>query len=284
VADVAFLVMELEFVDRPELASGLAQRYLTAAGDPEGAELLPYYTTYRDVVRGKVRSLQAEDERLGGKARENAAAKATRHFLRGLGRLSPPADRPALVIVGGLPGVGKSTVARGLEATCGFRWIGTDRVRKELAATPGAGAERLGEAAVSTAYGGGIYSGEWNERTYAECERRARDVLLDGGRVVVDGSFRRDRHRTRFIEAASRLGVPVVFLHGLLEPAEARRRLASRPPGPSDADWRIHERMAHDWDAPSPLSAPHIRELRLEGAAAEALHRATAILALESLA
>jgi hypothetical protein len=274
VADLAFLVMEMELVGRSDLAGELARRYFLATGDPEGAELLPYYVAYRGIVRGKVRSLQAADELMAPVAREGAAAKAGRHFLHALGRLSRPADRPALVVVQGLPGVGKSTVAEALSKALGFAWIDTDRVRRELAALDAAMADRETEAG----YGAGLYSEEWNDRTYRECERRAREELWRGGRVVVEGSFRRERHRVAFLEAGRGLGVPVVFLSSSVEPAEARRRLAGRRAGPSEADWRIHVRMSHEWEAPSELTAPCTRRLSLDGGREDAVRRATAIL------
>ncbi|MEX1257440.1 MAG: AAA family ATPase [Gemmatimonadota bacterium] len=277
VSDIAFLVMELEFIGRTDLAAAFSRAYFTAANDSEGSELLPYYVSYRDVVRGKVRCLQSEDELLGAGARAEAAAIATRHFFRALLRLSRPSDRPALVIVHGLPGVGKSTVSQALAGASGFHWIDTDRVRKELAAAAGA------EGAGVEEYGGGIYSAEWNERTYLECERRAREILWSGGRVVVEGSFRRERHRVSFLETARSLGVAVLFLHCSAGPAEARSRLAKRSSDTSDANWSIHEKMARDWEAPSPSTASFTRELSLEGEPDQALLRARAILKEEGL-
>src|SRR5581483_8747876 len=54
VADLAFLVMDLKFRGRPDLAAALADEYVAASGDDEGRQLLPFYTAYRAAVRGKV--------------------------------------------------------------------------------------------------------------------------------------------------------------------------------------------------------------------------------------
>jgi aminoglycoside phosphotransferase family enzyme/predicted kinase len=277
VADVAFAVMELEYVGRADLAHHLSRRYFEAAGDPEGAELLPYYATYRNVVRGKIRSLQSADPLLPPADRDAAAAKATRHFLRGLARLSPPTDRPALVLVQGLPGVGKSTLARALAETASFQWIDTDRVRKEIA---GADASSRAERG----YGEGIYTAEWTARTYAECARRAREILWNGGRAAVEGSFRKEEHRLAMLRVAESLGTPFVVLSCSLDPSEARRRLAARPPGDSDADWSVHERMRAEWEAPSSATRLHVRTLSLDGPEAATVAAAHAILAREGLA
>lgn len=54
VADLAFLVMDLTFHDRRDLADALADAWFTAADDAEGRPLLPFYAAYRAMVRGKV--------------------------------------------------------------------------------------------------------------------------------------------------------------------------------------------------------------------------------------
>ena len=46
--------------------------------------------------------------------RSAALAKARAHWLLALGELEVPCRRPCLLLVGGLPGTGKSTLARGL--------------------------------------------------------------------------------------------------------------------------------------------------------------------------
>ncbi len=280
VADIAFLVMELEFIERPALAEEFAHRYFIEADDPGGADLLPYYATYRDVVRGKVRSFQAFDPLVATAAARSAEGKARRHFLRGLSRLSKPAERPGLVVVQGLPGVGKSAVAAHMERTLGFHWIDTDRVRKELTgASPSAGAKNA-PAGFET----GIYSRDWTERTYAECERRARAILFQGGRVIVEGSFRQDRHRLSFLNCARDLGVTAVFLTCTVDPSEARRRMEARGEGPSDADWGVHLRMAAELEPASPLTAPSLTELSLAGSLEDAMSAARAILGSRGLA
>ena len=52
--------------------------------------------------------------------------------------------RPMLVVMTGLSGTGKSTVARRLARAFGARLFASDVVRKELAGIDGRGAGRLG--------------------------------------------------------------------------------------------------------------------------------------------
>ena len=107
--------------------------------------------------------------------------------------------------MGGLPGSGKSSLSRELADRAGFTVIRSDVVRKDLAG--------LVEEQPSPAdYRGGIYTPAWDERTYAECSRRAEARLLEGRseswstRASV---ARRDRRRLR--ELADTWGFPWSF-------------------------------------------------------------------------
>lgn len=280
-ADLAFLVMELEYEDRPGLARAITDRHLEAMSDREGAELIPYYVAYRDIVRGKVRTLEAQDTAIAERERDRARARATRHFLRALGRLAPPDERPALILLAGLPGVGKSVLARGLADDAGFTWIDTDRVRKGLAAGHGPVNDRAGFEA-------GVYTREWTERTYAGCLQRAGSMLREGARVVVEGSFRSGRHRHTFLERARQLGVPALLILCEADREVVRDRLMARAgqageEGASDADWGVYQAMERRWEPPGAESDGVVRRIRTDRSEAEVLDRAMEILRVEGL-
>src|SRR6185312_13485577 len=115
----------------------------------------------------------------------------------------------------------------------GFCVIRSDIVRKELAAAPN---KEPGPAA----FGEGIYTAEWTERTYAECLRRAEGLMFEGKRALVDANFRDEAWRRAFLEAAIRLGVPGAFLLCEADPAVVAERLARRRGDASDADWPVY--------------------------------------------
>ncbi len=124
--------------------------------------------------------------------------------------------------------------------------IRSDVVRKELAG-------REGNVAESPSFGSGLYTAQWNDRTYAECLRRAESLLFAGRRVIVDASFREDHRRSEFLAAAARWQVPGVLLCCEAEPEVIRSRLASRTGDASDADWQIYLAAAAAWQ---PASEP----------------------------
>jgi aminoglycoside phosphotransferase family enzyme/predicted kinase len=247
VADMAFLAMDLVRHGRRDLADVYTEAYFGAAGDPDGEGLLSFYIGYRAAVRGKVRGMAAGEGEVPQAERAAAVAEARGHWLLCLSELEEPERRPCLVIVGGLPGTGKSTLASELARRAGLEVVSSDRVRKELAG------KALDEDA-SADFGEGIYTAKWNDRTYTACLKRAREMVFEGKRVLVDASFREDERRRRFLEAADGLGVRSLFLECTAGPETARRRLAARDGHGSDADWSIYRRAAEAWEPVSELS------------------------------
>jgi predicted kinase len=271
VADMAFLAMDLKFHGRGDLADTFADAYFRAAEDDAGRPLLLFYTAYRAAVRAKVEGFELAEKEIPEAERRAACARARGHWLLALGELEGPGRRPCLVLVGGLPGTGKSTLARGLAEQAGFELVRSDLVRKELAGIP------AGQPARS-AFGEGIYTSAWTERTYAECLGRTERLLLEGKRVVVDASLGEERRRRDFLDLAARLAVPAVIFLCQAEPEVVRLRLDRRRGDASDADWTIHQKAVERWEAFSPSALPVLRPVPTGGTPEQAHTRALGLL------
>jgi aminoglycoside phosphotransferase family enzyme/predicted kinase len=263
VADMAFVAMDLAFRGRRDLAAAFSAAYFRAAADDEGAALLPFYRAYRAAVRAKVEGLEQTEHEIPRTEREAALGQARAHWLLALGELETPVRKPCLVLVGGLPGSGKSTLALGLAARADFTVIRSDIVRKDLAGS------NSGEE---------LYSTEQTRQTYAECLRRAEELLQDGRRVLVDATFREDAWRRAFLKAAVRWGMPGLFLLCRASPAVVQARLAARRGDVSDADWAVYQQLAAAWEDTGPLVRQTLRAINTDGSQEDALNQALGLL------
>jgi uncharacterized protein len=243
VADMAFLVMDLIRHGHCELADMFRDAYLAAAGDEQGARLVPFYVAYRAAVRAKVNGIKVGSNELSASARAQAWRDARAQWMLALSSLEEPGRRPCLVLVGGLPGTGKSTLARELAADAGFVVIRSDEIRKKLALESG-----THDNESQGTYASGIYTSEWTERTYKECLSRADAALFEGKRVIVDASFRAETQRQRFLDLAAECCVPGILFVCHAGAAVVKTRLEKRPNDVSDADWAIYLEAAQRWE------------------------------------
>jgi hypothetical protein len=272
VADVAFPAMDLAFHGRRDLARAFTDAYFRASGDDEGRALLPYYTAYRAAVRGAVEGMKLVEPEVPAAERAATLQSSRGHWLLALAELEEPGRRPCLILVGGLQGTGKSTLAAALAEQAGLERVRTDEVRKALAGAPP-------DTRLSPEY----YTPEWTDRTYAACLRRAEERLFEGGRIVVDATFREERQRRLFLDAAVRWGVPCPWLLCRAESGTIRERLARRHGDVSDADWNVYLDAAAKWQGPGAGTARALRVISTQGTPEDALRQALDVLREEGL-
>lgn len=231
VDDAAFLAMDLEFLGRRELAKYFLDRYLRCSGDPAPRALVDFYIAYRAIVRAKVDCVRV------GQGHPEAAGDARRHIDIALGHLRVGTVR--LIIVGGGPGTGKTTLSKALAAEVGAPVISTDDVRRQLC---DAGVIS-GEAGQLDA---GLYAPENVATVYDEVLRRALHWLGRGHSVILDGTWRDVTYRELARELAHRTSSPLVEFNCAVPVAEASARIRCRPESNSDATPDIAAALAAD--------------------------------------
>jgi len=260
ISDLAFPVMDLLVRGRDRWAWRLLNGWLEQTGDFSGVALLPWYMVYRALVRAKIALIQAGQEPAEQQATLLARARA--HLDLALRLSAVPA--PRLVVVCGLSGSGKSTVAQTVAEQLGAVRLRSDVERKRLLGlTP---LQRpVGDAAAGNTADAGVpaellYSAQATERTYARLLNLAQGLLSAGVSVVVDAACLREHERRTLLDLAAPLRVPALLLR-CTAPAEVlRQRVADRQQrndDASDAGPAVLERQLAFEEA---LSAPELAQ------------------------
>ena len=233
-ADVAFLAMDLERLGRPDGAEGFVLQYEAQAGERLPRPLLHHYIAQRAYVRAKVACLQVEQ------GNEDAAGTA-----RGLHRLAlrhARRSRQVLVLVGGLPGTGKSTLAAGLAAETGWDLLRSDEIRRELRPSVGLATSVADSGRYEPAAVGAVYD---------ELLRRARGRLGEGGSVILDASWIDAGQRAAAVRAAAETASELAELCCTCEEPLATARINERSKARDDvseATPQVRSAMAERMD------------------------------------
>ena len=211
--DLAFLLMDLIHRGHAEFAALAFNRYLDVSGDEGGLGLTPLYLAMRAAIRAHVTAADADS--------------ALSYF-----RLAETLLRPApaqLIAIGGLSGVGKTTLAQAIAPYVGrapgARVLRSDIIRKRLHGV--APEERLPPTA---------YDGQTNGRVYEKLGREAASALHDGQSVIADAVFLRPDERLAIAAVARRAGAAFAGFWLTTSEMVLAQRLASRHGDASDAD------------------------------------------------
>jgi len=224
--DIAFLTMDLAMHDRHDLRRAVLQAWTQTLGDFGGLPLLPYFETYRALVRAKVAALRALQEQSGSRERSMECGAATRYLAWANGRARRPP--PCLVLTCGLSGSGKTSLARAVAVPLRALHVRSDVERKRLA-----GLGPLDDS--RSPLDGGIYSRDFTQRTYARLQDCAASALQGGESVIVDAAFLKRDERRDMLGLAQRMAVPFAILHCAAPLAVLRERLESRSRSGSDS-------------------------------------------------
>jgi aminoglycoside phosphotransferase family enzyme/predicted kinase len=222
--DLAFLIADLLRRCGREAATRVMNRAIARTGDAGMVAALPLWLSTRALIRAHCLARLPDGHAMA------------EEFLRDAeSYLDPPA--PRLIAVGGLPGTGKTRLARALAprfgAAPGALHLRSDEIRKRIAGV-------APEARLPAEH----YTEAVSARVHAELFGRAEAVLRAGHAVIADAAFLVPAMRAGIEAAARRAGVPFLGLW-LEAPIEIlRARIAARRNDASDATVEVVQQAA----------------------------------------
>jgi hypothetical protein len=228
-SEVAFLAMDLDRLDRGDLARAFVRAYIAAADDPAIATLLPFYACYRACVRGKVAALKSAEPEVAAAERAAAVELARTYFALAL-RYAWQVGEPVVIACCGLSGTGKSTLARALADATGFLHLSSDVLRKEADAAPV------------------HYAPAARDAVYARLATEVGLALAAGRSVIADATYLARTHRDALVRRVRAQRRAVVFVECRASTDVVRGRLEARDASAtSDARWPVHLEQRAAW-------------------------------------
>jgi len=223
--DLAFLAMDLERLGAVDLVPVLLDSYREFSSDAWPDSLMHHFIAYRAHVRMKVAWIRyTQGDPTAADQVRALHQLCVDHLERG---------RVRMVIVGGSPGTGKTTVAKQLADGLAISVISSDDVRDEL--MPRAELATRTESARHDDLHAGRYAPERTGAVYAELLRRAAVLLEHGESVVLDASWLDAGRRAEAREMAALHHVPLCELRCDCPIEVAAERVGRRLLAGSDA-------------------------------------------------
>ena len=238
ISEVAFLVMDLQDHQQPQMAQRFLNGYLEYSGDYAGVRVLLFYLVYRALVRAKVDAIRLDQAAISAdeKAEEEKSFSGYLELAQDYTRRATP----QIIITRGLSASGKSTLTEPLLEQLGAIRIRSDVERKRIFGV-GSGNE------ATVAVGEGIYSPEAINLTYDRLVELAGLVIDAGYSVIIDATFKKEEHRKQFRDLATAKKVPFVILEFTASIDTLRHRIEVRKRDVSDADLLVLEHQYADW-------------------------------------
>jgi predicted kinase len=138
------------------------------------------------------------------------------------------APDPCLIIFYGLPGTGKTTLARATAAHLKWSHYNTDIIRDQMGKRQ-------------------MYDRHTKEAVYTQLLECTDADLAAGGGVVLDGTFYRERIRIPYRLLAQKHHIPLKWVEAVADEETVRKRV-SLPRPYSEADYKVYQKIKREFE------------------------------------
>jgi predicted kinase len=156
-------------------------------------------------------------------------AADVKRLAKGLGPLPGCTPTPALIVLVGLPGTGKSFFSARLAQRMEAAILESDALRKALFSSPS-------------------YSWEESAYLFSVIHKLIEQLLRQGMSVILDATNLAESAREHLYEIAERCKARLILVRTTAPPGLVHARLDGRGAthaSRSDADWSVYQKMAH---------------------------------------
>ena len=232
--DLAFLLMDLSYRGETEAANRLLNVYLEFSADYGGVVLLPFYQSLRALIRCEVSLLKSTDSDIDERNRELARTEGVRYLHHALEYSRK--GQGAIVVMCGLSGSGKSTIALTISSPGEFIHIRSDALRKHIAGI------QLSDRECN------IYTDSYTKSTYTKLIETGIMLSLYGHKVILDAKFDQSVFRRQLLKKAVAFGIPTVLVHCHAPSEVLKSRLKHRKGDISDATEELTEYQSKQFE------------------------------------
>lgn len=147
-----------------------------------------------------------------------------------LGQLPAPEAQPALIVVSGLPGTGKSYFCRRLTERLPYPVLESDALRKQLFPMP-------------------QYTAAESAYLFRTIHQLIEELLGKGIPVILDATNLSERHRERLYNIAEKRNARLILVRMKAPPEVVQQRFKNRMEkrhngDNSDADWEVYQKLS----------------------------------------
>jgi uncharacterized protein len=220
---------------------------------------MDFYKCYRACVRAKVACYKSGEPEVSEAEREQSQVLGKRYVSLALS-YALFGSAPAVLLVCGRSGSGKSTTAKNMAGLLGWKHVNSDVIRKTTSGLP---IYQRSNPDVRQ----GLYSRQVTDQVYQILLDEALAQVKNNRSIIVDATFGQAKHRALFTQVLDHLNVPYYFLVMQVSDDTLKKRMSHRDKNEqvvSDARLEDFDLLRRIYQEPTEILPEHVIKINAE--------------------